>query len=282
MSINLPPPIDRIELADRSVTVAEREQVQPTLVEKDYYLTRLLWALGQMLGGELLLKGGTLLSKVDLGFFRMSEDADLVMPRAPSRNRGLNMKRLNIVRDALTELESLVGVKRRFPSGDDFDRGAHRRWELDYASEFGPQTIVLEVSLRPSLRPPREVRLAQLLEDSDAVCWALDEDEARAEKMRAACTREAIRDYYDLDRLLDAGKDFGSTDFLNLVDTKLAELKAPPVREHARVFNLDDRRVKLLRERHKTDLPAVLRADAPAFDLDTMLARFEKLLGRSG
>jgi hypothetical protein len=30
-------------------------------------------------------------------------------------------------------------------------------------SEFGPQGIRLEVSIRPVLRPPREVRLRQLL-----------------------------------------------------------------------------------------------------------------------
>ncbi len=34
--------------------------------------------------------------------------------------------------------------------------------------------------------------------------------EAHAEKVRAAFTREAIRDFYDLDRLLDAGADLSS------------------------------------------------------------------------
>jgi predicted nucleotidyltransferase component of viral defense system len=58
-------------------------------------LTRLLWALGQRLGDAVLLKGGTLLSKVDLGFFRMSEDADLFVPGAPSRVRKLNVSRID-------------------------------------------------------------------------------------------------------------------------------------------------------------------------------------------
>ena len=71
--------------------------------------------------------------------------------------------------------------------------------------------ISVEVSLRPVLRPGRRADLRQLLDDpligdySEAFCWALDADEARAEKVRAACTREAIRDFYDLDRLLSAG-----------------------------------------------------------------------------
>ena len=67
-------------LADLCREVAATESVQPVTVEKDLYLTRLIWALAQELGDGLLLKGGTLLSKVDLGFRRMSEDVDLVIP----------------------------------------------------------------------------------------------------------------------------------------------------------------------------------------------------------
>src|SRR6185369_3499977 len=97
-SVTLPPLPDRGLLADLCREVGARESVQPYLVEKDFYLTRLLWSIGQRLGDQLLLKGGTLLSKVDLGFFRMSEDADLVISEAASRNKGSNMRRINVVR----------------------------------------------------------------------------------------------------------------------------------------------------------------------------------------
>jgi hypothetical protein len=133
------------------------------------------------------------------------------------------------VRDALEDLEKLVGVKRRFPSGDDFDRGRHRVWTLNYPSEFGEQALQLEVSLHPALRKPREVALDPLLESTPARSWALDAAEARAEKVRAACTREAIRDFYDLDRLADAGSDFTSKPFIELVNRAegIAALRAP-------------------------------------------------------
>lgn len=52
------------------------------------FLTRLIWALAQAFGNKLLLKGGTLLSKVDLGFHRMSEDVDMVMPLVGRANDG--------------------------------------------------------------------------------------------------------------------------------------------------------------------------------------------------
>ena len=114
MTVELPKLPDRALLADLCRETAARERVQPQLVEKDFYLTRLLWALGQSFGDELLLKGGTLLSKVDLGFFRMSEDADLVLPGPASRQRLTNVRRMHRVRDVLKEIGPVAGVSARF------------------------------------------------------------------------------------------------------------------------------------------------------------------------
>ncbi len=279
----LPPLPDRTQLADLCREAAAAERVEPQLVEKDFYLTRLLWALGEEFGEELLLKGGTLLSKVDLGFFRMSEDADLVIPGEPSRFRNANVRRMNRVRDALRQLSPSVGVAARFPGGELLNRAEHCMWDLRYESEFGAQRIKLEVSIRPVAQPARRVKLAQLLSDplagdySGATCHALSADEARAEKVRAAFTRAAIRDYYDLARLLDARADLTSDEFVQLVDRKLAELGAPPLREQPPSFGLDARRLELLQGAVGTELRAVLRADAPTFALEATLRRFDKL-----
>lgn len=283
MSVSLPPLPERSLLADLCREAAAREHVEPQLIEKDFYLTRLLWALGQSFGDALLLKGGTLLGKVDLGFFRMSEDADLVLPGAASRRGIQNVGRMHRVRDAIGEVAAAVGVSARFPAGELHHQAAHGIWQLDYASEFGPQGITLEVSIRPVLRPVREVRLRQLLADplagdvADARCFALDALEAHAEKVRAAFTREAIRDFYDLDRLLDAGADLSSPEFMDLVDAKLAELNVAPIARQSRSFALDANRRRRVEAGLALDLPAVLRADAPAFDLEAMLARFDQL-----
>ena len=153
MSVKLPPLPDRSLLADLCREAAARERVEPQLIEKDFYLTRLLWALGQRFGDALLLKGGTLLSKVDLGFYRMSEDADLVLPGTPSRRSAQNVGRMHRVRDAISDVAGVVGVAPRFRAGEFHHQAAHGVWQLDYASEFGPQGIMLEVSIRPVLRP---------------------------------------------------------------------------------------------------------------------------------
>jgi hypothetical protein len=103
----------------------------------------------------------------------------------------------------------------------------------------------------------------------------------RRDSARAAFTREAIRDFYDLDRLLDAGADLSSPEFMELVDAKLAELNAVPRARQGGSFALDANRRREVEAGMVRDLPAVLRADAPAFDLEAMLARFDRLWRRS-
>ena len=174
-------------------------------------------------------------------------------------------------------------MRPRFPGGNLSEKAAHAIWNLEYASDFGPQELRLEVSIRRALRRPRLAPLRQILQDplagdyGQASCWALDADEARAEKVRAAFTREAIRDFYDLDRLLESGADFASESFVEIVDAKLAELAHKPLREQPASFALDAKRRRLLDASVKRDLPAVLRKGAPPFDLDQMLAKFDRL-----
>jgi hypothetical protein len=273
-------------LADLCREAAARERVEPQLVEKDFYLTRILWALGQHFEDGLLLKGGTLLAKVDLGYFRMSEDADFVLPGEPSPRKLSNVRRMHAVSDALKVAAPAAGLNVLFPAGILSDKGAHCVWQLDYRSEFGKQGLRLEASIRPVLRPARKVVLGQLLDDplledwKSAWCYALGADEARAEKVRAAFTREAIRDFYDLDRLRVAGADLSSKAFLKLVDVKLAELGAPPVGKQLPSFGLIGRRRAAVERAAARELAAVLRANAPAFDLVEMLAHFDELWPR--
>jgi predicted nucleotidyltransferase component of viral defense system len=283
VTVAMPPVPNQALLADLCREAAAKERVQPQLIEKDFYLTRIIWGLGQVLGDRLLLKGGTLLSKVDLGFFRMSEDADFVLPGTPSKAKRDNILRIHEVRDALKTVAPAAGVTVLFPAGQDSEKGSHCIWQLDYPSDFGRMGVKLEVSIRPLLRKPRKVPLRQLLDDpmingwQASWCCALDEHEARAEKVRAAFTRNAIRDFYDLERLLDLGVDLSSASFKSLVDLKLAELHAPPLAAQARSFGLVGARRRELEAGVRSELAAVLRADAPSFDLDAMSSRFDKL-----
>jgi predicted nucleotidyltransferase component of viral defense system len=283
--VSLPQLPNRDLLAELCLETALREDVLPFAIEKDFYLTRLIWALAQEFGDSLLLKGGTLLSKVDLGYRRMSEDVDLVIPWAgPRRHRGINAGHTNRVRDVLRRVASDIGLRLANQNGESAERGARVIWTLSYESSFGPQSIDVEVALRPVLRPPRRAALSQFLSDplagdyGDAYCWALDADEARAEKVRAAFTRTAIRDFYDLDQLLIAGKDLTSEAFRALVDQKLAELHVPPLSDQPHSFGMTPARRKDLDAAQSKNLQGVVRASEEPFDLGAMLARFSGVL----
>src|SRR4051794_30649019 len=129
----MPPLPDRELLTELCQEVAGREGVQPFAVEKDFYLTRLIWGLAQHFGDQLLLKGGTLLSKVDLGYRRMSEDVDLVVPwDGPLTYAGMNARHMNHVARALRELAPEVGVQFISFDGERSSMNAHVIWELPY------------------------------------------------------------------------------------------------------------------------------------------------------
>lgn len=268
-------------LADLCRETATRERVAPAAVEKDFYLTRLIWKLADRFGDGLLLKGGTLLSKVDLGFHRMSEDVDLIMPLVGRADyKPSNAKAMNRVRDGLKAVASEVGISFPHPDGERFEKHSHVIWTLPYPSSFGTSAILFEVSLRPLRRPARRAPLQQLLKDplvvdySEAYCWALDAAEARAEKVRAACTRTAGRDFYDLGLLNAAGYDFDSAEFVALANEKLAELKHAPLEQHERPFDLTSERRSAVEASLKKDLPAVVRLGEPPFDLEALINAF--------
>ena len=98
--------------------------------------------------------------------------------------------------------------------------------------------------------------------------------------MRAAFTREAVRDLYDLEQLAQTGVDLSSPAFIRLVDAKLAELGAPPLRDQPPSFGaVAGLRRKTLEASLTRELQAVLRVDEPTLDLDATFARFNSLWG---
>jgi len=289
MMVPTAPDPDR--LADECLEWATLEHVQPGAVEKDFHLTRLIWGLAEVCGETLLLKGGTCLSKVDIGYHRMSEDADFVIPWNGSlRHRGINASRVNGIRDLLRELASRLGM--RFPNveGQRFSRNSHAIWDLHYDGAFPPTTITVEVSMRPVLLPARRAALRQLLGGplaegyADAYCWALDSDEVRAEKVRAAFTREdpEIRDYFDLGLLAAGGADFTSASFVQLVDQKLAEMNRGSLRQMPPSFGLTAAQRQRLSGAGLVRLTSVLRTVEAPFDLDRVLAHFDSVWGKAG
>jgi predicted nucleotidyltransferase component of viral defense system len=289
--VTLPPLPRRQVLSDACRQEAAHQRLDPLVVEKDFYLTRLIWALAQERGPRLLLKGGTCLSKCDLGYHRMSEDADFVIPWASgTSHRGTNAYHTNQVREALRAIAPEVGVALRAFDGERFDRASHIIWTATYASELSPNhmgSILIEVAMRPVLRPAREARLDHILSGplmddyTDAMCWALDAAEVRAEKVRAAYTREepAIRDFYDLDLFRQLVVDMSSDNFRGLVDAKLIEVGRGTLAEQPTQFGLTTRQKQQLQRDIPRLLVPVLRATEPPYDLERTLRFYDRLWG---
>lgn len=287
----LPPLPDPQVLADACRQEAARQGLDPLIVEKDFYLTRLIWALAQERGPRLLLKGGTCLSKCDLGFHRMSEDADFVIPWSSSTNyRRTNAHHTNQVRETLRAIVSEVGGTLHSIDGERFEQASYVRWTINYLSELSPKqvgTIVIEVAMRPTLRPARQARLGNILTGpliaayGDAYCLSLDGAEVRAEKVRAAYTREdpAIRDFYDLDLFRQVGADMNSDGFRGLVDAKLEELGRQTLAEQRPEFGLTPEQKQRLRRDISRVLMPVLRLTDPRYDLDRTLRHYDELWG---
>ena len=66
----------------------------PALIEKDYFCSLVLGYLSGALNESLVFKGGTCLTKVHAGFYRLSEDLDFTMPMAIDARQSHRSRRI--------------------------------------------------------------------------------------------------------------------------------------------------------------------------------------------
>lgn len=74
------------------------------LLEKDYFCSVALEYLAAECGG-LTFKGGTCLSKIHGGFYRLSEDLDFSIPTAVDSTRGDRSRSVEPLRQAVARIE---------------------------------------------------------------------------------------------------------------------------------------------------------------------------------
>jgi predicted nucleotidyltransferase component of viral defense system len=286
--LTVPPWPERDLLREACDEAFERKIAFAEQAEKDFALCRLLWAYGEEFGDQLLLKGGTCLSKIDLGFHRISEDADFVLatPEGDPQDNLAVPKLFADVIPRLRQAASNVGFDMEPGAGNQADGGRLRSWRLFYQSIYGPNgkgSIWLEVSVHRLLLQVRKAHLANVIKGEVAkdfgfaYCYALDGDEVRAEKVRAAFTRDEIRDFFDLSIFVAERLDMKSDDFEALVDRKLAEFPADPLRKQPRDFGKDKMRIARLTNSIATRLMPQLPPDSPQFSLETVIEAYNKM-----
>ncbi len=259
------------------------------LVEKDYYCTVLLEHLGARCP-ELVFKGGTCLAKVHVGFFRMSEDLDFVIPVPAGVARAERSMRSKTAKKAVEALEkSVAGLWIESPLTGS-NNSTQYKAEIGYTSVLGsrPESIQVEIGLRePLLLPQVRAAVHTLLLDplsGESGLAAIELDciaplEAMAEKLRAALTRRdpAIRDFYDIDHAIRGGR-LEVTDpmLLRMLHSKLGVPGNPPVDVSA------DRRSALERQVDAQLRPVLREVDFDAFDLGRAFAAVDAMASAVG
>lgn len=234
------------------------------ILEKDFLLSAILIQISQEYP-ELIFKGGTSLNKCYFPYFRLSEDLDFVLISATGRNA-----RKDILETWKNELIwfawdfGLTWVDIRTKYNED-QQGL---FEFSYTSllDDSVQTIKIDISLKENLeRAPVQRKIQSLFIDPvfswdifpSTEIFCMDIDEIIAEKIRAALTRTAIRDYFDLYYIrLQTSRNF--EELWSLVNIKLAEVDFAYHNGY-----------EILRKQVESDLRPVLR-DMMWFDFDIM------------
>ena len=162
---------NREEFFDAVNLAAEKYNVLPTVVEKDYYVTMILRGLSSRLD-YVVFKGGTSLSKCHKVIKRFSEDIDITIDRKLSQGQ---MKKLKETIKAIAEELDL-----KIPNIDETrSRRSYNRYVLEYPSVLAEpddaiQTAVLmetsfaEISFPTVILPVHSYIGDMMLEEAPA------------------------------------------------------------------------------------------------------------------
>jgi len=245
------------------------------LVEKDYFCTLLLAFLNRSAGNELVFKGGTCLTKVYAQLYRLSEDLDFTISVPLDATRKERSVRVESIKTALNEMKRTIPALQLIETLKGANRSTQYLAVVGYGSTISQQqeTIKVEVSLRePLLLTPRQGVAQTILQNpltnhamvAPIAVRSIDENEAWAEKFRAALSRRepAIRDFYDVDYAVRrCGLMPENKKFITLVKYKLEVPGNDSV-------DVTPQRFSMLRRQVETQLRPVLREqDFTAFDL---------------
>ncbi len=285
MSVSIRLHIDDQELLREAISFTARETgFNPRLVEKDYFCSVVLEYLAAS-GAGLTFKGGTCLSKIHRGFYRLSEDLDFSISTtvgATRAERSRSAAQLKTVTAALPV--HLPTFRIREPlAGANSSTQYNAVVEYESLIDGHMEPIRVEVGVRePNLTDVlagaaktallNPVSGRALVDPFTVHC--LSYSEAMAEKFRAALCRSevAIRDFFDVEYATrNANFDASEPAFLDLLRQKIAIPRTGPV-------DVSDVRMEQVRRQSGTQLRPVLRKqEFVRFDLEQAIATVRRV-----
>lgn len=244
------------------------------LIEKDYYCSLIL---KYFFAGDtsLVFKGGTCLAKIYAGFYRLSEDLDMVIPVISDISRDRRRTEIEPVKEQFSKLPTEVPGITISEVLKGHNESRQYVGYLEYPSSVinKRERIKLEIGIREPLLKPSIPQMAHTIVVNPFsgqpffpgfTVHAMDKDEAYAEKMRAALTRKdpAIRDFFDVFYAVhNVGIDLSEPGFLSMVQAKLAVAGNSPVNVSG------DRKSELVRQLDGELRPVLRPADFDMFNL---------------
>lgn len=265
-----------VDLFREAVNFTAAETAFPSrLIEKDYFCSVLLGYLA-VTDGSLVFKGGTCLTKVYAGFYRLSEDLDFAISMAVDASRAERSRRADGVKKAVSALPTALPAFRVVEPVTGANNSTQYAGVVAYASLLSRQqeTIKIEVGLRePLLMPvesgPARTLLLDPVSHTPMVAptrpRCMSKAETFAEKFRAALSRRevAIRDFYDIDHAVrKLGLQPQDEEMVRLVRKKLDVPGNEPV-------DVSKERLAALRQQLEPQLKPVLRdGNFREFDLE--------------
>ena len=97
---------NKIQFIEAVRETARQSEFSESLVEKDYYCSLILREIFQSKDCALVFKGGTLLNKCYVGFYRLSEDLDFSIPNIVGKDS--RKKRSNLAQIAKEVISKAV------------------------------------------------------------------------------------------------------------------------------------------------------------------------------
>lgn len=156
-------------------------------LEKDYYLTALLYFLKELHG--IYFKGGTALNKIFLNHKRLSEDLDFTC--------------VGLLEKTKQTILEIVNSKKEFFTGTQFDKQTPNffRLKITYKTITGLRPeVVVDVNKQATVYlKPQKYAIPHFYAEIPAFeVTALNKKELVAEKLRTLFQRKKARDYFDL------------------------------------------------------------------------------------
>lgn len=287
---------DEGRFRDLIKALAGKHPFRTEMIEKDYYLTKLLTVIKEFYGPKLVFKGGTCLNKVYLGYYRMSEDLDFInVTSGLFLTRKARSKAIDFLRKDIGEICKGTNLHCKNPRGVGANLSTQYFFNFEYRSLItnAPANVTLEITQRnnPILKPVKRT-IKHIFQDpftgkdlfSTGEVFCLDFRELVAEKMRAAITREEInsRDIFDLGYLYRAKFDFLSSEFKRILKRKLKEDSCPDnLRKYQKNFGRNDEEINRLKGRIEEELyPMLSPEEAGKFNFEKTLELFNSLFSR--